>query len=126
MASKNVCSVPLTWTLADYNRHSCRDGSHCHISYSEAASHEKKNILTWMRRSMTRRENSIVQIQVLAVRDDSWAGRPSNAKSAGEPLNSGLSNRVGPYLAKRVRQKCTWAIVMLAEINMRPAREEVV
>lgn len=110
--------------MEDYRRHSCSDGSHVHLSFSEVAAHEKKNIVVWLFRAATRREKDVVQIQELAVRDDSWAGRPSSSRAiAGEAMNGGLSFRVGEYLAKRVRQREGWAAVMLSDIRTRPLRE---
>lgn len=122
MASKSICSIPLDWTIADYDRHTCSDGSHFHISHSEATEHEKKSLVVWLRRSAARKEKSVVQIQALAVRDDSWAGRPSPSHASGERMNVGLSFRVGAHLAKRVRQKEPWAVAMLSQINTRLAR----
>jgi hypothetical protein len=40
-------------------------------------------------------------------------------------MNGGLSYRVGEYLAKNVRKKQAWALVMLSQINNRPEREIV-
>ena len=125
MASKTICSVPLSWTLADYDRHNCGDGSHVHLSFTELSAHEKKNIVKHLRTSKSRNEKTVVQIEVLEIRDDSWAGRPSARRESGEAMNGGLSFRVGEYLAKRVRQQKPWALVMLAHINNCPAKESI-
>lgn len=123
MALKTICSVPLDWTLENYLEHRCNDGSHFHITRSQLREHESRNIVKFLRRSGSNRETDVVQIQTLAVRDDRWAGRPSRSRTAGSPMNTGLSYRVGPYLAKRVRQRQLWAIVMLSQIRNRPADE---
>jgi hypothetical protein len=42
----------------------------------------------------------------------------------GEPMNKGLSFRLGPYLAKHVRQNHSWAVVMFSQINRPRAQRE--
>lgn len=91
-SAREICSVPLDWTLADYERHTCADGSHVHLSRSEVAAHQKRNVVLFLRESNSRREKSVVQIHQLATRDDRWAGRQlSTYAMAGEPMNKGLS-----------------------------------
>jgi len=125
MASKTICSVPLGWTLDDHARHSCFDGSHSHLSYAEVHKHEKTSVVCWLHRAVSRREKSVVQISELAQRDDSWAGRQlSTYAMAGEPMNKGLSFKLGAYLAKHVRQNHAWATVMFSEINRPRAQRE--
>ena len=111
--------------MDDYLAHSCSDGSHVHVAHSDVAFHEKHNIVKYLRKPDSRREKTVVQIEVLEMRDDSWAGKPSARRTAGEAMNGGLSFRVGEYLAQRVRQKQPWAIVMLAHINNKPARDDI-
>src|SRR5579864_350892 len=118
-----VCSVPLDWTIEDYLSHSCGDGSHVHISHAQVAIHKEKDIVRYLRETTSRKMKDVVQIQLLAVRDDRWAGRASITAATGGPMNPGLSFRVGEYLAKHVRKRESWAIVMYAHIKNRPVRE---
>jgi len=112
--------------LADYSLHHCADGSHIHLSVSEVTAREQTSVVVWLQRSQSRREKSIVQIHELPGRDTRWAGRPSASQIGGESLNSGLSFRVGEYLAKRIRQEQPWAIVMLSHITRRAEREPAI
>jgi len=116
MAKKNICSVPADWTLATYSRHSCHDGSHFHLSYAEVHRHEEKNVVNWLRRSDSRRQPSVVQVFIVPE-----VIRPNvtSRQCATGSMNSGLSYRVGPYLARKVRVGEMWALVMLSHINNR-------
>ena len=125
MALKTICSVPLDWTMVDYARHTCFDGSHVHLSHSQLEHHKKHDFVDYLQKGTCRREKNVVRIELVPVADNSWAGRPSLTHAAGGAMNHGLSFRVGAYLASRVRQKESWAQVMLSQINMRPEREEV-
>jgi hypothetical protein len=118
-----VCRIPIDWTMLDYARHSCFDGSHIHLSHAQVAEHEKRDLVIWLYCGISRHAKSVVQIEELAERDVSFAGPPSISHPAGRPINIGLSFRVGPYLARRVRERERWALVMLSHINMRPERE---
>lgn len=40
-------------------------------------------------------------------------------------MNAGLSFRFGVYLAKRVRQRKPWAVIMQAEIRRRGIRDDI-
>jgi len=118
--------------MEDYDRHNCADGSHTHISFSQYTEHRQKNIVAILRAPGGRRVKGVAKIQLLPQRDDRWAGKPSRSRAAGEQSGMGLSARVGPYLAMRVRQSKAsnganhaWALVMLAQINNRPDREDV-
>lgn len=112
--------------MADYSRHSCFDGSHFHLTHSELATHRRRNLVFDLRIAKTSREKTVVQIQILAERDTKWAGRQlSTYAMAGEPMNKGLSFRIGPYLAKHVRQNHSWAIVMFSQINRPRAQREM-
>jgi hypothetical protein len=125
MASKTICSVPPGWTLDDHARHTCFDGSHSHLSFAEINKREKTDVVCWLRRAASRAEKSVVQIHLLERRDDSWAGRQLSTYSMpGEPMNKGLSFRLGPYLAKHVRQNHSWAVVMFSQINRPRAQRE--
>lgn len=125
MAVKSICSIPLDWTMETYREHTCFDGSHYHISPAQLAEHKKNDLVDVLVTAQNRREKTIVKIEILPVRNDRWAGRASRSHASGSAMNGGLSYRVGPYLAKRVRQKQSWAVVMLSHINMRPEREVV-
>ena len=124
MALKTICSVPIEWTMADYQRHTCTDSSHSHISHSQLRAHQARDIVHVLRQSNSKREKMVVRIQILPVADNRWAGRPRKSRAASSSLNHGLSYRVGPYLAMRIRQREKWAIVMLSHINNRPEREQ--
>lgn len=109
------------------------DGSHTHISFSQYNEHRSRDLVKVLRAPGGKRVKAVVQIQILAQRDDKWAGKPSRSHSSGESASAGLSSRVGPYLAMRVRQanasngtRHTWALVMLAHINNRQVRESSV
>jgi len=123
MAVKTICSIPLDWTMETYRQHTCTDGSHTHLSHAELSDHRQRNIVAVLVEARNRREKTIVKIQLLPERDDRWAGRQLRSRASGSAMNSGLSHRVGPYLAKRVRQRQPWAIVMLAHIRNRSVRE---
>jgi hypothetical protein len=117
MASR-ICVVPVDWNLEEYERHSCGDGSHYHIGHSELIQQKQRNLVVYLREGSRRREKTIVQIQELPERDVAWAGRPSiTCAVAGEPMNAGLSFRLGEYLAMRFRQRHAWAAVMRAEMQ---------
>jgi hypothetical protein len=123
MSKKNICSIPLDWTIEDYNLHSCRDGSHHHISHSQVHYYEQTDLVLWLRKSDSRRENSVVKVQLLPAMN---AGQVTRSLCAPRTMNTGLSFRVGGYLAKRVRQRESWALVMLSHISGRPERESAV
>jgi hypothetical protein len=118
MAKKTICSIPLEWDLAEYSLHTCHDGSHQHLSLSQVYAHEQTNEIeiVWLRRSESRREKSVVHIQVAKRHSNGPTSPPRN-------LNSGLSFRAGEYLAMRVRQRKPWAQIMLSQITMRPIAE---
>jgi len=115
MAKKNICSVPADWTLETYSRHSCHDGSHHHLSYAEVHRHEEINVVNWLRRSDLKRAPSVVQVFLVPE-----VIKPNVTRQcATGSMNSGLSYRVGPYLARKVRVGEQWALVMLSHINNR-------
>jgi hypothetical protein len=116
MSLKNICSIPTSWTLADYSRHTCHDGSHQHLSRRKIYDADKKGLVLWLREAANRRESSVVY---LIEESDPVPKKTARSTS---PLNTGLSNRVGESLAVSVYHGQKWAQVMLAHINMR--REE--
>ena len=110
--------MPADWSLEEYERHSCGDGSHYHISHSELTARKGHAFVVVLRKGAVRREKTVVQIQELAKRDVAWAGRITASRAIpGEPMNAGLSFRVGECLAKRIRQRHAWAAVMRAEMQ---------
>jgi hypothetical protein len=126
MATKNICLIPLDWSLEDYDSHSCLDGSHVHLSHAEVTRHEKRNIVHWLREGKSRRERSVVQIQELPERDTRWAGRASSQIVAGHAMNGGLSFQLGEYLAAQWRLRESWAQVMVSQIKHRPLEPDPV
>jgi hypothetical protein len=113
MSLKNICAIPKHWTLEEYSRHTCADGSHSHLTRAQLHEKEKKGLVVYLRASKNRRETSIVYIL------DSHPGPSTASYSPGAPLNTGLSNRVGEVLAVAVYQRQPWGQVMLAHINGR-------
>ena len=110
--------MPADWSLEEYERHSCGDGSHYHISHSELTARKRWALVVILRKGAVRREKTVVQIQELAERDLAWAGRITTSKPIpAEAMNAGLSFRVGEYLAKRIRQRHAWAAVMRSEMQ---------
>jgi hypothetical protein len=118
MAKKNICSIPLDWTIQDYSRHTCTDGSHHHLSHSQVHFHEKNDLVIWLRKSETRRENSVVQVQILPALSRAPV---TGSLCAPRSMNTGLSFRVGEELARSLGLKHEWAQVMYSHITMRPA-----
>ena len=104
MASR-ICVVPVDWNLEEYERHSCGDGSHYHIGHSELIEQKQRNLVVCLREGSRRARENDRPDPKIPERDVAWAGRitPSSA-IPGEPMNAGLSFRVGEYLAKRIRQ----------------------
>jgi hypothetical protein len=116
VANKSICSIPSDWTLEEYSRHSCGDGSHHHLSHSQIHELEISDVVVWLRKSANRREKGVVQI--LAV--PAGHAAPLTRSPASPDLAKGLSLRVGEQLAKSIRQRRLWAQVMFSEITMRP------
>jgi len=124
--SSRICVVPQDWTIETYRTHCCADGSHAHISYSELAERQKTDVVVFLQKRESRKVKDVVIIRVLPKPDHRWAGRQTPSRAvAGQPMNAGLSFRLGVYLAKRIRQRHDWAIVMQAQIRRRGIREEI-
>ena len=47
MSLKNICSIPKSWDLAEYRKHTCYDSSHRHLSRSEVSKLEQKGLVVW-------------------------------------------------------------------------------
>lgn len=112
MAIKTICSIPLDWTLSEYERHTCDDGSHQHLSFSQAREHETKGLLVWLVQGKTKRERSVAFI--LPDRE-----APVTKTPRCPPMNTGLSYRVGEILALAIYAKESWALAMHSQIRMR-------
>ncbi len=108
-----ICSIPLTWTLEDYRAHHCGDGSHYHFSWAQLSPHLQANRVVVLLEAKTRKEKTVVWI----LPEDTPP--LTNSPGAVGQMNYGLSFRYGEYLAKRIRQKASWAQVMLNEIRGR-------
>jgi hypothetical protein len=116
MAIKNICSVPESWTLDEYSRHSCQDGSHHHLSFADLKRLEERNVIVWLRRGESRRVTSVVQVFIVPeTRKPNVTRRPC----APGQVNFGMSNKYGEFHAKKIRQRELWALVMLAMIKRR-------
>jgi hypothetical protein len=108
-----ICSIPLTSRLEDYRAQSCGDGSHWHLSWAELRPHLEQNRVVFLVEAKTRKEKTVVWI----LPED--APPLTKAPSMTGIVNSGLSFRVGDYLAKRIRQKESWAEAMFQQIRGR-------
>jgi hypothetical protein len=107
---KNICRIPRTWNLEEYRRHTCTDRSHLHFSRSQIAPYEAKGLVIWLLHPIAKNDAGVCVIVDHVAEIDSleWLG---------SPMNTGLSARVGEYLAVSVYRKQTWANVMLSEIT---------
>jgi hypothetical protein len=107
---KNICRVPRSWNLEEYRRHTCTDSSHIHLSYAQVLESEKRGLVVWLKHPQNKRDAGVCVIVEYVHEIDSleWLG---------SPMNTGLSSRVGEYLAVEVYRKRDWAAVMLAEIT---------
>lgn len=117
MALKNVCSIPRSWSLEDYSRHTCDDGSHTHLSRSQVHDLNQQGLVVWLSTAATRREKSVVWI--LPHRTVSERRAHPGGSIVGSIVNTGLSYRIGEYHADAVRRRQPWAVVMLHHILMR-------
>lgn len=110
MSLKNICQIPRSWSLEDYRRHNCRDGSHVHLSRSQVLPYEKKGLVVWLKHPASNQNSGICVIVEHVHELDSleWLG---------SAMNTGLSSRVGEYLAVEIYRKRIWANVMLSEIT---------
>ncbi len=115
MSIKTVCSIPLDWTLSEYERHTCQDGSHQHLSFTQLREREAKGLIVYLVEGKTKRERSVV-----FVLPDHEA--PATKTPRCPPMNTGLSYRVGEILALAIYAKQGWALAMHSQIRMR--REE--
>jgi hypothetical protein len=115
LALKNICSIPRTWTLEDYRKHTCIDGSHGHVSRAELKPSIAKGLVVWLIEGQTRRESSVIY-----VLPDAHPG-PATKRPCSPPINTGLSYAVGAELANAFYNREPYAAVMLA--NIRTKRE---
>jgi hypothetical protein len=110
MSLKNICRIPRSWTLADYRRHTCRDGSHIHTSLAQLAPLEKNGLVIWLKHPETRNDSGVCWIVEHVKEVDRF-------EYLGSGINTGLSSRVGEYLAVEIYRKQVWASVMLSDIT---------
>ena len=113
MALKNICTIPRHWTLADYRRHTCSDGSHQHISRAQLHQIENEGRIVWLLVPKDRRDQAVVYVL------ETHPGPSTRSWLPCAPINTGLSNRVGEVLAIAVYRNKPWARVMLAHMNPR-------
>ena len=118
MASRNICIVPGDWTLADYLARPCETGSHIHFSRSQLSPFLEENRVVVLRGTLGegRREQTKKRENVVVYLIDRPAPATKHPHAAGA-MNGGLSFRYGEYLAKRIRQKEPWALVLRSEIQ---------
>ena len=106
MSSKVACLIPSRWTLEDYARHTCHDGSHAHFSKSEYDQQLRDGAIELVRHPDRRMGRKAVVRIVRIVR-------------------RGLSCSVGTELSIAIveasyeRATNGWAHAMLAQIRMR-------
>jgi hypothetical protein len=105
-----VCVLRGERSGIDFATLNCGNQSHFHISRAEAVVLEKGGDVEWLREPSNRKEKGIVRVlkQNFSIR--------------------GLSCKVGAILARAVRGKEAWALVMLADIRRKvqpPAVEQV-
>lgn len=110
MALKNVCLVPQGWTLNDYRRHTCSDGSHSHLSASQLRKYESQGVARVIARE------SAENLRTVAVRAAVYRVNVA-------PAIRDRSCRLGEPLTVALAQKLAWAIVMLADIRHRSVEE---
>jgi hypothetical protein len=110
MSLKNICRIPRSWNLEEYRRHTCHDGSHLHLSRAQVLPFENKGLVIWLKHPTSPHDSGVCVIVDRMQDLDSleWLG---------SPMNTGLSSRVGEYLAVEIYRKRIWANVMLAEIT---------
>lgn len=110
MALKNVCLVPHGWTLNDYKRHTCTDGSHSHLSVSQLRKLEGQNLARVIARASADNEHTVAA-RVPAYRINAVPALRDRSCRLGEPLTVALV------------EKLEWAFVMLADIKHRSLNE---
>lgn len=110
MAHKPVCLVPHGWTLDDYKRHTCTDGSHSHLSLSQLRKYETRGIARVISRENPDNPRTVA-VRVAAYRVNVAPAVRDRSCRFGEPLTVALA------------EKLEWAIVMLADIKHRELHE---
>jgi hypothetical protein len=111
VALKNVCLVPRGWTLGDYKRHTCHDGSHSHLSVSQLIKLEVQGTARVIARPSTENPHYV-------------AARVADYRIANVPAIRGRSCQLGEPLTLALAAKHLWARVMLADIRHRDVVED--
>ena len=121
--ARNICVVPRGWDLSTYDKHNCRDGSHAHRTPQELEDDIAKGLVIWLRdsRGLGKKHFSIATL--LPTREELSAPARARFGKPGRPasrsLTTGLSYKVGEYLAACVCREQEWALVMLRTIQKR-------
>jgi hypothetical protein len=87
------------------------------LSRSQVLPFENKGLVIWLKHPSSPHDSGVCVIVERMKEIDSleWLG---------SPMNTGLSSRVGEYLAVEIYRKRVWASVMLSEITGSRARSE--
>lgn len=112
MALKNVCLIPRGWTLSDYRRHTCEDGSHSHLSASQLRKYESQGLASVLSRASIENPRTVA-VRLAAYRVNVVPALRDRSCRFGEALTVALSARL------------PWALVMLADIKHRPLDEDL-
>jgi len=99
LRNRRHCLIPAHWTREDLALHSCRDGSHAHLSSAEVHDARVHALVEWVLEPVRNRDRGIVRLC-----------RQISAR--------GLSCRVGELLALAVSKREHWARLMIADIRM--------
>jgi len=99
MSRRHVCIVMGDLETVDPETLNCVSDAHYHVSREEAYDMERRGDAEWLREPKSRRDKGVLQIL---------------KKNYGL---RGLSCKVGATLAEGLRNKETWARVMLKDIR---------
>jgi hypothetical protein len=123
VAKKTICSIPAGASLVDFPPESCINGSHRHLSCAQARDLQEQGSLVWLAGSLIATNKTRCVVTVTWQREVNPALRHPGTMIRGSVVNTGLSYRVGEYMANAVRRKEPWARAMLSQITMRPQME---
>lgn len=117
MSRKRFCLVGPRWSLADLERLTCGDRSHCHLSRAGVYDLEKHRAIAWL---AVRVGNTFVPNARPTIDERYEGGIVRICKIF--PLR-GVSAGLGEYLAAAVRERESWAVAMLAQIRGRQSND---
>jgi hypothetical protein len=121
--ARNICDIPREWSMEEYRRHTCADGSHAHRSIDELRPKLNAGLVIWLVDNRDRGKKHFSVVKLLPTREELSAGACARAGRPGppasEPITKGLSPRYGAYLAISVYFKRSWALAMLEIIRER-------